>query len=372
MKYFPALTGLRALAAYLVFFHHFNLFLHYDSLSFIARMVDEFYIGVTIFFVLSGFLISYRYYGQQKLTRPFWLNYIKNRFARIYPMYFILTTITFIYIVVSGEANFSTGENIFLYFLNISFLKGFFDSFKFNGIIQAWTLTVEECFYLIAPLLFVFVKGARKWILFILSTYAVGVLLFMSVGRLDIYGFFRNFQFTFAYTIFGRIFEFAVGIWLALKYKKNPVEKRSAVVYTLTGLLVILVSVFLLAEIKAVFNVQQGIYHPLGIAVNNLFLPIGVGFLIFGLIVEKNWLSAMLSTKYFDLLGKSSYTFYLIHMGVVYNLIMFLIPIDFSLIPFIILNIISILLYKYLETPLNIYFRNLRFNSTVNVIRNNA
>ena len=76
-----------------------------------------------------------------------------------------------------------------------------------------------------------------------------------------------------------------------------------------------------------------------------------------GLIYEINWVSRLLSTKYFQLFGKSSYTFYLIHMGVVYNLILFCIPFDRYFIPFVLLNVIAIVLYTYVEHPLNIYFR---------------
>ena len=54
MKYFPALTGLRAIAAYMVFFHHFNFFSQFGE-SLLSRMVNEFYAGVSVFFVLSGF-----------------------------------------------------------------------------------------------------------------------------------------------------------------------------------------------------------------------------------------------------------------------------------------------------------------------------
>jgi peptidoglycan/LPS O-acetylase OafA/YrhL len=54
----PALTGIRAIAAYLVFFHHYPIpQLVYGEMDFFR----EFHIGVTLFYVLSGFLITYRY-----------------------------------------------------------------------------------------------------------------------------------------------------------------------------------------------------------------------------------------------------------------------------------------------------------------------
>lgn len=57
--YFPALTGVRAIAAYMVFIHHYKLF----PGSFVGKRMfyffNEFHTGVTFFFVLSGFFIAY-------------------------------------------------------------------------------------------------------------------------------------------------------------------------------------------------------------------------------------------------------------------------------------------------------------------------
>src|SRR5690242_19388675 len=106
-NYFPSLTGLRAVAAFMVYFHHFNVFREWKGMNLIAGMVDEFNIGVTIFFVLSGFLIYYRYAETASMTRAFWWKYAKNRIARIYPMYFILTTITFVFLVLLKLNDFS-------------------------------------------------------------------------------------------------------------------------------------------------------------------------------------------------------------------------------------------------------------------------
>ena len=53
-SYIPALTGVRAIAAFLVFFHHFN---QLDFPFPLRRTFNEFHMGVTMFFLLSGFLI---------------------------------------------------------------------------------------------------------------------------------------------------------------------------------------------------------------------------------------------------------------------------------------------------------------------------
>ena len=92
-EYFPALTGLRAVAAAMVVLHHFNPINPARFGWRVHGLVAELHIGVTVFFVLSGFLIGYRYVGGSPVALR---TYFANRFARIYPMYFLLTTVTFV------------------------------------------------------------------------------------------------------------------------------------------------------------------------------------------------------------------------------------------------------------------------------------
>jgi len=165
-KYFDSLTGIRAVAAYMVFFHHYNPL---QESNVLYGFLNEMYIGVTLFFVLSGFLITYRYMDIDNFS---FKSYMVNRIARIYPIYFILTTITFIVQAIIYEFKFT---QLLVYGLNISMLRGFFDQFKFTGIAQGWTLTIEETFYLLAPLLFILLKRNKMNLL-------VLPLFFISIG----------------------------------------------------------------------------------------------------------------------------------------------------------------------------------------------
>ena len=64
------------------------------------------------------------------------------------------------YFLVGGEASVmgAIQSPILILFLNIFFIRGFFDDLKFTGVGQGWSLTVEECFYLLAPVLFIGIK----------------------------------------------------------------------------------------------------------------------------------------------------------------------------------------------------------------------
>jgi peptidoglycan/LPS O-acetylase OafA/YrhL len=68
----PGLIGVRAIAAWMIYFHHFQR-------PFPKVIADELNLGMPIFFVLSGFLITYRYYDSGVKLR----DYFRNRAAKI-------------------------------------------------------------------------------------------------------------------------------------------------------------------------------------------------------------------------------------------------------------------------------------------------
>ena len=352
MSHFPALTGLRAIAAYLVFIHHFNIFKEIPHTEFLARVADELYIGVSMFFVLSGFLIYTRYSSKFRMGKPYWGEYLRNRFARIYPMYFIITTITFLSYLYVGNG-YSRGENLVLYFLNVTFLRGFFDSFKYTGVIQGWTLTVEMCFYLLAPIIIIFFSKSWKILFIPICFFFTGLIITFFGSKLDWFGLFSSFTFTMNFTILGRIFEFTMGMLIAQAFAVANPQRKSGYAFTLVGTLLLLLVLYALTVIKSTYNVQQAIFHPLGFFLNSFVLPCCVGLLIVGLVNEQNTVSKVFSSPVFDLLGKSSYCFYLIHLGIFYDMIVYLFPLERYLIPFVLLNLIAILMYKYAELPIH-------------------
>jgi peptidoglycan/LPS O-acetylase OafA/YrhL len=381
-SYIPALTGVRAIAAFLVFFHHFN---QLDFPFPLRRTLNEFHMGVTMFFLLSGFLICMRYYDSCELSETWFRKYIKNRIARIYPMYLLLTLATFgLYFLFGGEASVLNGFGSpwILLILNVFFLRGFFDDFKFTGVGQGWSLTVEESFYFLAPIFFMQMKKNKKAIVYLpILLLSTGALLVLICRNFSFFGFFGNFTFMFLYTFLGRCVEFFIGMGLALIVLKQNEEDRKYPIYTLLGIFGIAASIGIMASVPLV-GIEYGLYHPLGIVTNNLILPIGIAFFYFGVIKERSIIRNFLSSATMQLLGKSSYIFYLIHIGVIANFtkiwtrsgvdafynwldmkgfdwlsehlndsVLFIGTV------FIILNLVSILLYKTIEEPVNLYIR---------------
>jgi len=80
-----SLTSLRFFAAiYVVLFHESANPGHFVFFPLAARFVASGYTAVTLFFVLSGFILAYNY-GRIRSRKEFWI----SRFARIYPVYFL-------------------------------------------------------------------------------------------------------------------------------------------------------------------------------------------------------------------------------------------------------------------------------------------
>ena len=382
-NYIPALTGVRALAAYLVFISHYEYLFDGSFPHFIRRFFLEFHIGVTIFFVLSGFLIAFRYFDTFQLTKDWFKQYLKNRVARIYPMYFLLTLGAFVYYYFTREPAIVNGfpSAIGLFFMHVTFVRGFFYNLNFTGIAQGWSLTVEECFYFSAPLVFFIVKKYNKFYLQAFCITAFGFLMVLIFRNFNWYGFFGNFTFMMLYTYFGRCFEFFIGIKLAMFVRKRGLERTNNIKFTYIGFVLIFVCVGIMSRLNIPLGWAAGLQSPFGIITNNYLLACSIATFFYGLITETTALKKVLANPFVELLGKSSYIFYLIHLGYMYAMLhaglnwlndqSFALydkwgvdwhsPFEYDslnlLYAFIVLNAISIFLFKFVEEPLNHYIR---------------
>ncbi len=316
------------------------------------------HIGVTMFFVLSGLLLCLRYFDADITTRKGFYNFMVNRFARIYPVYFLVITVS--YIVYSQTSYFEQTiikSGALYYFGSLTFVRGFFADFFTAFVPHSWSLTVEECFYILCPVIFLLIKKNAKAVVWLpLLFIFTGCLLVFICNGSAVYGFFHDFRFLFNFTFFGRCIEFFIGIGLGLLYKKNIVLPVKKLNFTVTGIVIIILcgwglSMFHTAE-------HYGDYFTGGIILNNLILPVcGISILYWGLLTEKNIVTSILSSKVFTLLGKSSYAFYLIHLGLFAELFYFNVSKNPALY-FIYLNVLAIVLYKFFEHPMNTFLKN--------------
>jgi peptidoglycan/LPS O-acetylase OafA/YrhL len=165
--YFKNLDGLRFFAAFFVLLHHAQFFKEINSYPlssvFSVYLLQMGKMGVNLFFVLSGFLISYLLFAERKQTNTISLKkfYIR-RALRIWPLYFayglllICGTPLFFKVLGINIAPINAKEIItdvaFLLFFAVNFQLTFFGYNK--SIVEIiWSVCVEEQFYLIWPLI---------------------------------------------------------------------------------------------------------------------------------------------------------------------------------------------------------------------------
>jgi peptidoglycan/LPS O-acetylase OafA/YrhL len=375
------------MAAYLVFISHFCYIFDNGFPHILQRFFGEFHIGVSIFFVLSGFLITFRYYKSFHLTTNWFKQYLKNRVARIYPMYFLLTIAAFTYYFITKDESITkgTGNPVALMFLNITFLRGFFYRFWDTGIAQGWSLTVEECFYFSAPIIFFVAKKYNKFYIQPVIITLFAILMVLIFRNADWHGFFGNFTFVMLFTFFGRCFEFFVGVQLARHVIKNGLDRTNKIKFTPIGFILIFCCVFVMALQPITKPWNAGLESPIGIVTNNYILCIAVALFFYGLLTETTLFKKFLATPFIELLGKSSYIFYLIHLGWMYTLLHIGFnhlndsvfswydkwgvdwhsPFEYDWLNliyiFIVLNTIAVTLFKLIEEPLNHYIRRSNF-----------
>jgi peptidoglycan/LPS O-acetylase OafA/YrhL len=302
---------------------------------------------MAFFYALSGFLIIRIHYQQAQLQREWLTKYFVNRFARIYPVYFLLLTI-----VVLWHHDVHPLTLLTNYTLTHALFHGA------TMLIQAsWSLTVEETFYFLAP---VFMLLARRWNF--LASFALGWLLLAGAFFVSTLGFrfLGTPGFMFSTTFFGNFLEFFAGFYLALVVMRaENAGTLFARGWRSTGGGVL--GVVLLIAIMMLVYRQTPLHGGRIILINNFLIPFPIALLYWGLIRETTWLSRLLSTRFAGLLGRSSYSFYLLQ-GVVVSFLPTSLSVWSALLVFGLLWAAAILLFIAYEEPVNMRIRN-RFHS---------
>ncbi len=167
-RHFPALDGLRGLAVLSVFFYHYGGGKHssYAIVRGVGFLCSLGWTGVTLFFLLSGFLITGLLWDSKGEARWFRHFYIR-RALRILPLYYGTLLVLLIWPLFDGRFNFrSTATVVWVHALYLQNLPTFNWTFKQVPVPfwleHYWTLAVEEQFYLVWPLLLFFLRTRRQ------------------------------------------------------------------------------------------------------------------------------------------------------------------------------------------------------------------
>jgi peptidoglycan/LPS O-acetylase OafA/YrhL len=194
--YFPGLDALRFLAAVAVLVSHIEQFKQVEGLAgflYISPMLRLGVEGVVFFFVLSGFLITYLLLTEENRTGAIQVRrfYVK-RMLRIWPLYYVVVAWSFLvlnHLVTFADYNDRLFDNfgalaaLFVFMLpNIALLQ----FGPVLGASQAWSIGVEEQFYLIWPLLVRWFKRRLPAVLLLIAVgkpavmYLIAMQLFSS------------------------------------------------------------------------------------------------------------------------------------------------------------------------------------------------
>ena len=333
----PALTGIRFFAAfYVVLFHGLPWALQrYHLPQPLQTFLSHGYLAVSLFFLLSGFILAYTYAGQLagKLQR---LHFWQARFARIYPVYFLSLLLAYYF-----EHNLPLTSKAAVLAMVQAWnpwkpdLAGVWNY-------PAWSLSAEIFFYLVFPFVLPWMSRRRNRELAIL----LGVFLAACVLlRTPIQGFgdwSRWSSLPAAPLPLLRLPEFLAGMILGIRFLRQPEASSGRDSPALRVALPIAAALVLLST-------------PIGSWVSLVILPFAV--LIYELAARRSWLARVLSTKMMLLLGSASYCLYLLQYPVRswVRVIFSLLPSSFPelgapLTP-LILICVSVLAFRFWEEP---------------------
>src|SRR5262245_8501762 len=158
------LDGVRAIAVGLVFLNHFGPTKTVPWLDFVYRLG---WIGVDIFFVLSGFLVTAILLNTLTDREGYFRNFYARRSLRIFPLYYLLLTGSLLIMLVAKEGSALRdmqavwGSPLWLYAYLGNVMTAVTNVSPPSYFVPMWSLHVEEQFYFVLPLLVLYLRRAH-------------------------------------------------------------------------------------------------------------------------------------------------------------------------------------------------------------------
>lgn len=338
------LTFTRFLAAISIVIFHYGLSIfpfNEEDISFLFKHAN---IGVSYFFILSGFVMMIAYSPKTNLDV---FQYFKNRFARIYPVYLLAIFLIFTYIFLFFE-----NKNYDGIILNILLLQAWIPAHALSFNPLGWTLSVEIFFYALFPFLYnhLYTKVPYKKIMaWVIIFFVFSQIVFHLLSHSHLYlGYPSNFHnFIFYFPIL-HLSEFLIGNLAGIFFLKNLSNKEKNY-----DLLILLCLSILFLSLKYSFglNFHNGL---LGI----VFIP-----LIFLLCINTGIFTRILQNKLCIFFGEISYGIYILQIPIFWwtkGFLKYLHVEEITLVFYISLLVLigsSALSYLFIETPLRIFIK---------------
>lgn len=313
----PGLDGLRAIAFFLVFALHTNY-------------LQVGWVGVSLFFVLSGYLITGILLDMKKslATREYFLKFYGRRFLRIFPLYYFYLLIAALLVTWLISVPYRPRYmQIFLsqaWYAVAYVYDFFFGTAKFqysNFLDHFWSLSVEEQFYIFWPLLLLVVpeRSLKKLFVSFMILGPIFRLVFFFVDRSGVFRFLADTPSLAVYPLpFSHMDAFAFGAYIS----RYPIPKAKTQFFLLA---VLIPAIGFTSEYLATGSI--GAISALGYP---LLLPDAYQFIwaysllnyffaviIYGVAWE-GWITRFLEWRPLRYLGKISYGLYVYHFPIVW------------------------------------------------------
>jgi peptidoglycan/LPS O-acetylase OafA/YrhL len=289
VKYRPEIDGLRAIAIVPVVLFHSGV-----------KGLQGGYLGVDIFFVISGYLITSIIYNDLLMQKFSIATFYERRIRRIIPAYvvMIVTCTLFAWLWMMPDQLRNFGQSVFasaIFASNILFWTeaGYFVAGSAEKpLLHTWSLSVEEQFYIVFPLLLMIVAKIRP-------AFTLPVIVLLSIVSISLseYGW-RNIPSANFYMLPFRAWELGVGAMVALIMIHH--QPSANVFLSAFGLVLVSTSIMLFDESTPMPSVY-GLIPVIGTALIIMFTS------------SENLVGKILSRRAIVLIGLISYSTYLWH-----------------------------------------------------------
>jgi peptidoglycan/LPS O-acetylase OafA/YrhL len=333
--YRPDIDGLRAIAVLSVVIFHLN-----------REWLPGGFVGVDVFFVISGYLISFIVYGEIRSNKFSFKNFYARRINRIVPALFslilanvlvgilILSPMDLLKLVKSGIYSMVGISNFFFW---KEYGNYFSSGMEEAPLLNTWSLAVEEQFYVLWPLLLILLaRLSKRYLVIFLLT---GLILATGISQ---YGA-QNVASASYYLLPARFFELLIGCCLALlSYHRGVILVGiGATVAGTIGFALMFGSFFLLDDSRP---------FP---GLNALYPCIGAALLIVSGSYSKGVCAQILSSKVLVFFGLISYSLYLLHWPIIAysNYVDINIDAHVALLIFLVSTFLAWLSWRFIEMP---------------------
>lgn len=314
--YYPSLDGLRFFGFLLVFFHHVYQTTYTDNPIgnfFVTTFRTNGWVGVDLFLILSGFLVTTLFLKERAEFGNFSLrNFFLRRVLRIWPLYYLALFVGFFAVpFIVGQLSNAyylsqlKGE-FWWYFLFLGNWYTIFNDYSvFRNISLLWTISLEQQFYFIWPLILLTAKSFKALLVYCVVLIVGAVLLRWILFQFDI-------QHPDIYVnTFTRMDTLVFGSLLAAINFYKPGVKEYVRPFLKLPILVFVLLIFFLflfetGSIKT-YLVRHSVW---GYTVLGLFM----GYFIVASLNTKSLAARFLSQKNLVWLGKISYGLYVWHI----------------------------------------------------------